>query len=334
MADRIFDPLTFTPSATDFDGGWHTFGVLAELDTAGNLVGGSAWFPNPTPANFHWLVYKVSDESAVAEVDLAALPGTAPGWNVFTSAAFDTPGDVALDDSGTEQYVVAYATDGDFTYRDTGVAFPYGTGIVHATEGRFINGGAGGAYPDTGTSGFVFPVDMLVDAGGPAPIAATGIAAAAVAARATVKKVAKTSPAAVTATAGSTSTARKTSPATGRTAGAAVSPATAVKIARVAAACSAAAGTRSTATTGRRAAATGTASAAASFSAAKRSPAAGAACAAAAAYKAAADVRTVTATCSATATTVATATAYYRHAVHRPNSGLLVRPGTGVVLRP
>lgn len=186
MADRIFD--TFTPSAQDFDGTWHTFGVLATLDEACDLVGGSVWFPNPAPANFRWIVYRVSDEAVIAEVDLTTLPSpTLADWNDFTSADFDDPGDVALDDA--ETYVVAYATNGDFTFRDTGLAFPYGTGIIHGTEGRFFNGGAGATFPDSGSSGFVFPADMLVETGGGGPVAVVGTASGVASATSAVKKV-------------------------------------------------------------------------------------------------------------------------------------------------
>ena len=168
MADRIFDPddPNHAPSQQSFDGSWHTFGSLVELDEAGNLTGGSAWLPNPIPANLVWVVFRVSDESVVAQANLAALPGAVAGdWNNFTSADFVSPGSVALD---AEQHVVAYATNGDFVFRDSGVTFPYGTGIVRATEARFFNGGAGAVFPDSATSGFLFPADMLVetDAGG------------------------------------------------------------------------------------------------------------------------------------------------------------------------
>ncbi len=190
MVDRIFDPEDpdHAPSSQDFDGGWHTFGSLATLDEAGDLVGGSAWIPDPMPDNLVWLVYRVSDEAIVAQADLTALPAPVlDDWNDFTSSSFLTPGDVALDD--TEQYIAAYATDGDFTYRDTAVDFPYGTGVVHATEGRFINGGTGAQFPDTGTSGFVFPADMLVDTGGGGPADVAGTSTGIASGTASVRKV-------------------------------------------------------------------------------------------------------------------------------------------------
>lgn len=175
MADNIFG-ATAIPSQ-DFDGGWHTFGALAEVSEDSNLVGGRAFFPNPTPANFLWVVFKVSDESIVAQVDLAALAGTSTAaWNDFTSADFDSPGDVALDPA--EQYLPAVVTNGDFRFLGAGVSYPYGAGIVTASEGRFHNGGAGAVFADSPTSSVVFGADMLVEAAGGATHEATGTAAA------------------------------------------------------------------------------------------------------------------------------------------------------------
>lgn len=163
MADNIFG-ATAIPSQ-DFDGGWHTFGALAEVSEDSNLVGGRAFFPSSVPANFLWVVFKVSDESIVAQVDLAALAGTSTAaWNDFTSADFDTPGDVALDPA--EQYIPAVVTNGDFRFLDAGVSYPYGAGIVTASQGRFHNGGAGPTFPNSTSSTVVFGADMLVEAAG------------------------------------------------------------------------------------------------------------------------------------------------------------------------
>lgn len=169
MADRIFDPdePTHAPNQQDFDGSWHTFGNRAPISEACDLTGWAAYCPNPKPANYRWIVYKFSDESIVAEVDLAALTLTPGAWNSGTSADFDDPGDVALDDE--EEYFVGYATNGDFVFRDSGLAFPYGTGIVTATEAGFFNGGTGPTFPDSFSTAFMFPVDMIVEAGGAEP---------------------------------------------------------------------------------------------------------------------------------------------------------------------
>lgn len=326
MADRIFDPDTFTPSATDFDGGWHTFGVLAELDEPADLVGGSAWFPNPVPANFRWIVYKVSDESVVAEVDLAALPSPTPGdWNDFGSAAFVSPGAVALDDA--ETYVVAYATNGDFTYRDTGLAFPYGTGVVRGVEGRFHNGGTGPEFPATGSSGFAFPADMLVDAGG-GPVAVTGQSSAVAGARSTTAKITVTAGRS-SATSDARSSAAKIAPTTGRSTATAAATTTAAKVVACTARCSAAASATAAAGTVRPAAGKATAVPSSIAAASKRATVAGTATGVVLASNAGLDVRAVTARCSGVATTT-----LRLRLIRRPNTGTIARPNTGVILRP
>jgi hypothetical protein len=164
VTDRIFDPDTDSPTNQDFDGSWHTLGVLAELSEDGTLTGGSAFFPNPKPANFKWVVFRVSDQAIVAEVNLAALPSpTLNDWNDFTSANFGTPGDVALDSS--EQYLPAIATNGDFVYIN-GATFPVDSGgIVSAAEGRFHNGGSDAIFAEQVSATVAFLADMLVESG-------------------------------------------------------------------------------------------------------------------------------------------------------------------------
>lgn len=311
MADRIFDPdnPAHAPTVQDFDGGWHTFGSFVELDEAGDLTGGSAWFPNPKPANFRWVVFKVSDHTIIAEVNLAALSSPTLGdYNDFTSADFLTPGDVPVDDSGTEQYIVAYATNGDFTYRDSSVAFPYGDGVVHATQAAFFNGGAGPTYPDGFSSAFMFPADMIVEAAG-GPVAAVGQS---------------------TAAATATSAAAKTSPATGTAAGAPATTSTAVKVVHCTATCSAAGSTSAAATADRRAAGTTTAAPSTTATASKTIPATGTTSGIAVAHERALDIRNVTATCYG----IAVATARHRRVIQRPSTGVITRPYTGVILRP
>ncbi len=175
MAENIFGAISI-PSQ-DFDGGWHTFGALAEVSEESNLVGGRAFFSNPEPANFLWVVFRVSDEAIIAQVDLTALAGTTPGaWNDFDSSEFDTPGDVALDPA--EQYIPAVVTNGDFRFLDSGVSYPYGAGIVTASQGRFHNGGSGAVFPASTSSSVVFGADMLVEAAGGATHEGEGTAAA------------------------------------------------------------------------------------------------------------------------------------------------------------
>jgi flagellar hook-length control protein FliK len=332
MADRIFDPGNplHGPTAQDFDGSWHTFGSRVELDSDGNLTGGAARFPNPTPGTYRWIVYKMSDQTVVAEVDLAALAGATPGaWNSFTSANFVTPGDVALDSS--EEYFVATASPGDFVYRDSSVTYPYGTGVIHAVEGGFFNGGTGPTFPDSFTSGFVFPADMLVDAAGPIPVAATGQSTAAAGATCTAAKVGKAS-ARSTAAAATLATAAKTGNAAGTAAAALGAMSTTVKVVHVTATCTATAGITSTSAGIRRAVGTATAAASSTTAARKTALVAGTSTGLALAHKAGQDVRSVTATCHGIATT--TAAPRRRRAVPRPDSGHIARPATGIITRP
>lgn len=325
MADFIFDHDTFTPTAQDFDGSWHTFGSRAELDAAGNLTGGAARFPNPTPGTYRWIVYKMSDQSVVAEVNLAALPGTTPGaWNEFTSASFDTPGDVALDDA--EQYFVAVASPGDFVYRDSGVAFPYGAGAVHAIEAGFFNGGSGPTFPDSFTTGFVFFADMHVNTAG--PVAVTGQSTAVASARSTAAKIATTA-GRTSATVGASSTAAKVTTPAGRSTAVAAATAAAVKVVACTARCSAIAATTAAATTRRPATGRATAGPSTTATAGKRASVAGTATGIALASKAAQDVRNVTARCSGIA-----ATTLRLRLIRRPNTGTISRPNIGVILRP
>jgi hypothetical protein len=163
VADYLYDDET--PNQTGFDGTWHTFAAVADLAVAADLIGGRAWFPATTPTNFVWLVYDASDESVVAQVDLTALPSpTGNAWNTFTSSAFASPGDVALD---AGEYRVAFATDGDFPYSDAPDYPVAHNAVITSDAGAYFNGGSGPVYPDEAvTTDFQFFADMLVDAGG------------------------------------------------------------------------------------------------------------------------------------------------------------------------
>lgn len=164
MADNIFGNLTHTNQ--DFDGAWHTLGARAAVSVAANLVGGRARWPNSTPGNFLWIVWRADTQAIVAQANLlTAVPSpTLDAWNEFTSAAFQTPGDVALDTA--LQYVVAVATNGDFLYR-TGFTYPVGSGIVTAAEGRFNNGGSGAVFPTGVDTADAFFADVIVAPAGP-----------------------------------------------------------------------------------------------------------------------------------------------------------------------
>lgn len=163
MADYIFD--TETPNGQDFDGSWHTVGVLASVSVNAVAVGGRAYYPSSLPANFLWRLYRVSDQAVIAEVDLHALGGTNNAWNSFTSAQFANPGNVPL--SSSEQYIPVIATNGDYKF---GTPFTYPInhgGIITASEGRLSSTTTSAAFPNTTITNFVYFADVLVALAGP-----------------------------------------------------------------------------------------------------------------------------------------------------------------------
>lgn len=163
MADVIYP--TQTPNTQDFDGVWHTFGVRFSLSSAGILDGGRAWYPTSDPADFRWLVYRESDQVIMAQVDLDALFSNPinSAWNSFTSASFQTPGNVSL--AASTNYIVATATNGDFVYRSP-FTWPISNGIITADQGRFHNGGSAAVFPEQSTTTEAFFADVSISTSG------------------------------------------------------------------------------------------------------------------------------------------------------------------------
>lgn len=171
MADYIFDGEV--PNQTGFDGTWHTFATNAILAVDAQLIGGRAWFPASTPANFFWVVYDTADESVVALVDLTTLEDpTGNAWNDFDPTAFDTPGAVDL---SAGQYRVGIATNGDFVFDDDPEYPIEHNAVITADMGTFHNGGTGPVYPEEETSTFGFFGDMLVETATPEPSEGTAV---------------------------------------------------------------------------------------------------------------------------------------------------------------
>lgn len=186
MADRIFaSGPTFEQG---FDGGWHTFANELDLSEDGTLTGGRIWYPSTDPANYVWLVYRISDQAVMASLDADAHFGAGAvnnDWNPFTAADFDTPGEVSLPAAGGP-YAVAAATNGDFVF-DADFGWPVGTGIVSGTQGRTHDGGSGPVFP-TGTEATAFGADVEIEAAaGDATVNAATVAAVAALPAATVQ---------------------------------------------------------------------------------------------------------------------------------------------------
>jgi hypothetical protein len=127
------------------------------------VTGGRAWVhADGRPTTFFWQLWRVSDQTLLAEVNLNLLPAAPAGWLSFTSADFTTPGDVPL--SPTESYVVNVFTDGGrYVFTDDGSeTLPVGTGIVLATTARSGIGQAQGTFPATTSVAYYF-ADVTVD---------------------------------------------------------------------------------------------------------------------------------------------------------------------------
>lgn len=173
MADYIFDGSAGeAPDQQAFDGGWHTLGVEAPVSAPATAVGGRAFWPSTDPANFLWVVFRDSDSQIMMQVDLvAAVPSPVNNaWNAFTDAVFTIPPGGSADLDPAETYAVVVATDGDFTFRNSGVSYPYSTGsLISGTASRFFNGGSGAVFPTGTNTTDLFGADILVQA------AATGV---------------------------------------------------------------------------------------------------------------------------------------------------------------
>lgn len=173
MADYLFGPGQ-NPDDSAFDGNWHTFGVRSHVTAPASLIGGRAWYGPSRPANHWWLVFRMSDEAIVAELNLFAHFGggsTLNDWNTFLAAVFTIPGAVDLDDG--DEYIPAVATNGDFSFNAAG-SYPVGSGLGIGTAARFINAGSGPLFPTGQNTTDWFGADMLVQPAGVDPNEGTG----------------------------------------------------------------------------------------------------------------------------------------------------------------
>ncbi len=179
MSDRIYTTQADSGTSQDFDGLWHTTGVELRLSAAGTLVGGRARYPSVNPStSFLWLVYRLSDQAIMAQVDLKALFGSPSlsAWNSFTSANFATPGDVSLAAYPSESYVVVTATDRDVVYKNTSVSYPASSGgIVSGVNARDHTGGTGAVFPTSTSTTIYYFADVEVNAAAAGGVAKGGL---------------------------------------------------------------------------------------------------------------------------------------------------------------
>lgn len=161
MADQLF--VGTTPNNTAFDGSGHGLGAEFTVSSNVSAIGGGAWYPNTTPGTFFWQLWRVSDTTLLAEVNLSALGGiTNNAWNYFTSASFITPGDVPL--VTTESYVVNIYTTGDFVYRNPFSGYPVTVGVLSSPNSRFVNGQPQNTFPGSTNTTDMFFADITVEA--------------------------------------------------------------------------------------------------------------------------------------------------------------------------
>ena len=160
MADRIY--AAQEPDVEQADGDPHHWGMEFTVSADRDCVGGRAWVPTSgRPPTFFWQLWRVSDTTLIAQVDLNTLPVPTPdGWMSFTSANFQTPGNIALDNS--EDYIVnVFFQGGDGVFTDPG-SFPTGVGVVSSSTGRYNNGAPQNTMPATSYPAYFF-ADVEVD---------------------------------------------------------------------------------------------------------------------------------------------------------------------------
>lgn len=159
MADTIFSAET--PASTNFDASTHSWGMRFTVSADANCVGGRAWVHNS--GAFFWQLWNDDTDTLIAEVDLSTItPGSTPGWWSFTSADFDTPGDVAL--VTTDTYIVnVFFQNVDGVFTDPGT-FPIGNGVVSSDSGIFNNGATQTDIPSSPSATYFF-ADVEVDTG-------------------------------------------------------------------------------------------------------------------------------------------------------------------------
>lgn len=169
MSDTIFTAQT--PATPQADADTHHWGMSFTVSAAGTCVGGRAWVHTTgRPTTFWWQLWNDDTNALIATVNLNTLGAPTPGtWMSFTSANFQTPGDVALA-AGTNYIVNVFFQTGDGVFTNPAPAFPIGTGIVSASTGIFNNTQPQNTIPAS-TSNTYFFADVTVD---PAATTVTG----------------------------------------------------------------------------------------------------------------------------------------------------------------
>lgn len=161
MADTIY--TVQTPATPQADGDTHHWGMRFTVSADGQCVGGRAWVHTTgRPATFWWQLWNDDTNTLIATVNLNTLPVPTPGaWMSFTSADFQTPGDVALT-TGVTYIVNVFFQTGDGVFTSPGPVFPIGTGIVSSSTGMFNNTQPQATIPAT-TAAVYFFADVEVE---------------------------------------------------------------------------------------------------------------------------------------------------------------------------
>jgi hypothetical protein len=158
MADNIF--AATAPVTPQADADTHSWGMRFTVGAASTCVGGRAWV-NVRPTTFFWQLWNQDTGVRIAQVDLNTLPAPTPNtWMTFTSADFQTPGDVALA-AGTTYIVNVFFQTGDGFFTNPG-AFTIGNGVVPSVtnvtsdSGIFNNTLGQNAIPATAFGAYFF----------------------------------------------------------------------------------------------------------------------------------------------------------------------------------
>lgn len=161
MSDTIFTAQT--PATPQADADTHHWGMRFTVSADGSCVGGRAWVHTTgRPSTFWWQLWNDDTNTLIATVNLNTLPVPTPGtWMSFTSADFQTPGDVALT-TGVTYIVNVFFQTGDGVFTNPGT-FPIGSGgIVESDSGIFNNGLPQNSIPATAFPAYFF-ADVEVD---------------------------------------------------------------------------------------------------------------------------------------------------------------------------
>ncbi len=157
MSESLYTSQTPVSEESDL-GVIRQLGMQFATNTAGSVTGWRLWIPAAgCPTIALWQLWRVSDTTRLANVDVAA---TSPGAGGWASGTLGSP--VAL--SVAETYrVVGYTSGGNFVYTDNGSdTFPLTSAHLSADTGVFRNGGLPTDFPNTAYLAYFF-ADVLFD---------------------------------------------------------------------------------------------------------------------------------------------------------------------------